>query len=330
MAPVWQCLVRQVLSGPPRPGCNRPSLDGVDNRREIREFLTSRRARITPEQAGLPAYGGNRRVAGLRREEVAMLAGVSADYYVRLERGSLVGASDSVLEAIARALQLDDAERDHLFDLARAANATAASGAKKRAGASRQRIKPVIQQVLDAITEAAADVRNERGDIVASNRLGYALYSEIHAETVQPPNVARYTFLNPRAKEFFVDWDKAASDVVAVLRATVGRNPYDKSLSDLVGELSTRSDDFRVRWATHNVRRHTSGSKRMRHPVIGEIELNYQSFDMPGEPGLRFNVFTAEPDTPNQEALRFLASWAATTHAPVAEAEQTANERPKP
>jgi transcriptional regulator with XRE-family HTH domain len=299
----------------------------MDNRREIREFLTSRRARISPEQAGLPAYGANRRVAGLRREEVAMLAGISADYYIRLERGSLVGASDSVLEAIARALHLDDAERDHLFDLARIANTTAAAGAKKRATTSRQRIKPVIQQVLDAITEAAADVRNERGDIVASNRLGYALYSEIHAETVQPPNVARYTFLNPGAREFLVDWDTAASDVVAVLRATVGRNPYDKALSDLVGELSTRSDDFRVRWATHNVRRHTSGSKLIRHLVIGEIELNYQSFELPGEPGLRFNVFTAEPGTHNQEALSFLASWAATARIPTAEVEQPANDR---
>ena len=293
----------------------------MDNRREIREFLTTRRARITPEQAGLPAYGGsNRRVKGLRREEVAMLAGVSADYYIRLERGSLVGASDSVLDALARALQLDDAEREHLFDLARIDNA---ASAKRRVSSSRQRIKPVIQQVLDAITEAAADVRNDRGDILASNRLGYALYSEIHAESVQPPNSARYTFLNPSAREFFVDWDKAATDVVALLRATVGRNPYDKSLSDLVGELSTRSEEFRVRWAAHNVRRHTSGSKRMRHPVIGEIELNYQSFELPGEPGLRFNVFTAEPDTPHQEAMRFLASWAATTKPPATEAEQS-------
>ena len=174
----------------------------------------------------------------------------------------------------------------------------------------------MIQQVLDAITDAAADVRNERGDIVALNRLGFALYSQIHAETVQPPNAARYTFLNPGARDFFVDWDTAATDIVAVLRATVGRNPYDKALSDLVGELSTRSDEFRVRWAAHNVRRHTSGSKRMRHPVVGEIELNYQSFEMPGEPGLRFNVFTAEPDTSSQQALRFLASWAATTTPP--------------
>ena len=215
----------------------------MDNRREIREFLTSRRARITPEQAGLAFYdGSNRRVIGLRREEVAMLAGVSADYYIRFERGSLVGASDSVLDALARALQLDDAERDHLFDLARADNA---ANANKLAPTSRRRIKPVIQQVLDAITEAAADIRNERGDIVAVNKLGFALYSEIHAETVQPPNVARYTFLNPSARDFFVDWERAATYVVAVLRATVGRNHYDKSLSDLVGELSRRSDEFR-------------------------------------------------------------------------------------
>ena len=285
----------------------------MDSRREIREFLTSRRARITPEQAGLPAYAGNRRVTGLRREEVAMLAGVSADYYTRLERGSLVGASDSVLDALARALQLDDAERDHLLDLARIDNAARAA---KRAPTLRRRLKPVVQQVLDSITEAAADVRNERGDIVASNKLGYALYSEIHAETVQPPNVARYTFLNPSARDFFVDWDRAATDVVAVLRATVGRNPYDKPLSDLVGELSTRSDEFRVRWAAHDVRRHTSGCKRMRHHVIGEIELNYQSFEFPGEPGLRLSVFTAEPDTANEHALRFLASWADTNAAP--------------
>ena len=256
-----------------------------------------------------------------------MLAGVSVDYYIRLERGSLIGASDSVLDALARALQLDDAERDHLFDLARLDNAARAT---KRAPTSRQRIKPVIQQVLDAITEAAADVRNERGDIVASNRLGYALYSEIHAETVQPPNVARYTFLNLGARDFFVDWDRAATDVVAVLRATVGRNPYDKSLADLVGELSTRSDEFRVRWAAHNVRRHTSGSKRMRHPVIGEIELNYQTFELPGEPGLRFNVFTAEPDTPNQQALRFLASWASNTDQPATGVERTVDSRHQP
>ncbi|MBX7435203.1 helix-turn-helix transcriptional regulator [Mycobacterium sp. Y57] len=285
----------------------------VDNRQEIREFLTSRRARITPEQAGLPIVGGHRQVNGLRREEVALLTGVSVDYYIRLERGNLAGASDSVLDALARALQLDDAEREHLFDLARIDNA---ARLPKRATTSRSRIKPVVAQVLDAITDAAADIRNQRGDIIAANKLGTALYDEIHAETIQPPNVARYTFLNPKARDFFNDWDRAATDVVAVLRATAGRNPYDKALSDLVGELSTRSEEFRIRWAAHNVRRHTSGSKRMHHHIVGDIELNYQSFDLPDAPGLRLNVFTAQPDTPHQHALRFLASWADTTPAP--------------
>lgn len=296
----------------PRRRCYGHRVGIVDHRREIREFLTSRRARITPQQAGLEVFGRKRQVPGLRREEVAMLTGVSADYYIRLERGNLVGASDSVLDALARALQLDDAERDHLFDLARIDNA---ARARKRGPTSLTRIRPVVQQVLDAITEAAADIRNERGDIIAANKLGVALYSEMHAETVQPPNVARYTFLNPSARDFFVDWERAATDVVAVLRAAAGRNPFDKPLSDLVGELSTRSDEFRVRWAAHNVRRHTSGTKHMRHHIVGDIELNYQSFELPGEPGLRLSVFTAEPDTANQQALHFLASWADTTTA---------------
>jgi transcriptional regulator with XRE-family HTH domain len=279
-----------------------------DHRGEVREFLTSRRARLSPQQAGLVAFGDNRRVPGLRREEVATLAGVSIVYYTRLERGNLVGVSESVLAAIATALQLDAAEREHLFDLARTANATAST--RSRASAGRPRVPAGIQQVLDAITDAPADVRNGRRDILASNKLARALYSDIHAETVQPPNVARFTFLNPKAREFFVDWDGAANDIVANLRTEAGRHPYDKPLSDLVGELSTRSDEFRVRWASHNVRHHTSGSKKLRHPLVGEIELAYQALELPGKVGLNLNVFTAAPDSPAQEALRFLASWA--------------------
>jgi transcription regulator MmyB-like protein/helix-turn-helix protein len=282
----------------------------MDHRSEVREFLTSRRARITPREAGLPAWGAYRRVSGLRREEVASLAGVSVVYYTRLERGNLVGASDSVLEAIARALRLSDAEREHLFDLARTANAHAAARSRGRAGASRRRVGPAVRQVLDAITETPADVRNGRRDILAANKLGFALYSEIHAEVVKPPNAARFTFLNPRARDFFPDWDDAADMIVANLRTEAGRSPYDKALSDLVGELSTRSDEFRVRWAAHNVRQHTSGGKRLRHPVAGELELAYQVLELPGEPGLTLNVYTAQPDSPSQEGLRFLASWA--------------------
>ncbi|OHV34107.1 MULTISPECIES: helix-turn-helix transcriptional regulator [Pseudofrankia] len=279
-----------------------------DHRGEVREFLTSRRARLSPQQAGLVAFGGNRRVPGLRREEVAALAGVSVVYYTRLERGNLVGVSESVLDAVSGALQLDEAEREHLFHLARAANATAS--ARSRAGAERTRVPAGIQQVLDAITDAPADVRNGRRDILASNKLARALYSDIHAETVQPPNVARFTFLNPRARDFFVDWPTAAGDIVASLRTEAGRHPYDKPLSDLVGELSTRSEEFRIRWASHNVRHHVAGTKKLRHPVVGEIELAYQVLLLPGDIGMNLNVFTAAPDSPAQDALRFLASWA--------------------
>jgi len=193
----------------------------ADHRAEVREFLRSRRARIAPEDSGLPAYGGNRRVAGLRREEVALLAGVSVDYYTRLERGNLGGVSDSVLGSLARALQLDDAERAYLFDLARAAD----PAPEPRRRHPKQRVRPAVQRVLDAMTDAPADVRNNRRDILASNRLGYALYSEMYADPARPVNVARFTFLSPRARAFFADWDGAASDLVANLRTEAGRSP---------------------------------------------------------------------------------------------------------
>jgi transcriptional regulator with XRE-family HTH domain len=219
------------------------------NRDEIREFLISRRAKIQPDQAGLPAYGGNRRVPGLRREEVALLAGVSIDYYTRLERGNLSGVSESVLEALAGALQLDEAERVHLLDLARAANTTP----RARRRPTRQMVRPSVQQTLDGMAGLPAYVRNGRRDILAANRLGYALYSEMYLDPARPVNVARFVFLSPRAHLFFLDWERAADDVVAILRSEAGRNPFDRSLSDLVGELSTHSDEFATRWATHNV-----------------------------------------------------------------------------
>lgn len=232
------------------------------NSDSVREFLTSRRARITPEQAGLPAYGGNRRVSGLRREEVAMLAGVSVDYYTRLERGNLSGASDSVLEALARALQLNDAEIAHLYDLARAA-AVAPRARRRR---SPQTVRPSLQRVIDAITGAPAWLRNDRGDVLAANELGRALYLDLMAETVQPPNNSRFTFLNPKSRQFYSDWEQAADDIVAILRSAAGRNPYDKDLTDLVGELSTRSEEFRVRWARHDVKYHRTGAQARAPP----------------------------------------------------------------
>jgi len=280
----------------------------TEHRAEVREFLSSRRARITPEQAGLPAYGGNRRVKGLRREEVAMLAGVSIDYYVRMERGNLAGASDSVLDALVRALQLDEAERDHLFALARAAD----SGPRRQRRAAPTSVRPAIQQVLDAITDAPAWVRNGRHDIVAMNRLACALYAPVLANPRRPANTTRFLYLDPAAQDFFVDWDRIATDAAAMLRLEAGHNPHDRALIELVGELSTQSEVFRKRWASHDVRFHRSGRKRLRHPVVGQLDLNFESMELPSEPGLFLNVYTAAPDTPTADALKMLASWAAT------------------
>jgi transcriptional regulator with XRE-family HTH domain len=280
----------------------------MDQRTEVRDFLTSRRARITPQQAGLPIYGANRRVTGLRREEVAMLAGVSVDYYTRLERGNLQGVSESVLDALAQALQLDEAERGHLFDLARAAATTSRS----RSGRSSTRVRPSMQRVLDAITSAPAWVHNDRLDFLAANRLGYALYSEMFSETVRPVNSARFMFLNPRSHDFYVDWERIAGNTVAILRGAAGRSPYDKTLSNLVGELSTRSDDFRTRWAAHDVRLHRTGVKKLHHPVVGDLELSYEGMELPGDPGLTLFIYTAEPASPSEDGLKLLASWAAT------------------
>jgi len=285
-----------------------PSLGVVDTQAEIREFLASRRARITPEQAGLPVFGSNRRVTGLRREEAALLAGVSVDYYTRLERGHLKGASESVLEALARALHLDEAERAHLFDLARAANATPST----RRRPAPQRVRPSVQRILDAITSAPAWVRNGRMDFLAANRLGYALYSELVASPAGPPNNARFVFLDPRSADFYIDWERAASDIVAILRAEAGRNPYDRALSDLIGELATRSEEFRTRWAAHNVRFHRTGTKQVHHPIVGDLNLTFEAMELPADPGLTFLAYTAEPASPSQDALELLASWAAT------------------
>ncbi|MEA5455936.1 helix-turn-helix transcriptional regulator [Sinomonas sp. JGH33] len=281
----------------------------MDNRTEVREFLASRRARITPEQAGLTVFGGNRRVPGLRREEAAMLAGVSVDYYTRLERGNLAGVSESVLEALVRGLQLDEAERDHLFDLARAANASSRARQPK---APKQRIRPSVQFLLDAITGAPAFVRNGRMDLLAANRLGYALYAPMFSDPVRPANHSRFIFLDPRARDFYPDWDLAANNNVAILRTESGRNPYDKGLADLVGELSMRSEEFRVRWAAHNVRRHYSGNKTFQHPVIGGIELMFEAMQLAEDPELTLTVYPVEPGSPSEESLRLLASWAET------------------
>ncbi|MFC8936226.1 helix-turn-helix transcriptional regulator [Rhodococcus sp. NPDC057135] len=289
-------------------GDNRDLRD--DFRAEIREFLGTRRARITPEQAGLPLYGGERRrVAGLRREEVALLAGISGEYYTRLERGNATGVSESVIEGIARALQLDEAERLHLLDLLRGANTTR----RPRRRPALQRVRPTVQRVLDSMSGTPAFVLSGRGDILATNHLGRALFSPVYEDPVRPPNNARFVFLNPRATEFFRHWDEVAGDTVAMLRAEAGRDLYDRRLTDLIGELSTRSEEFRRRWAAHNVRMHTTGVKLLHHPVVGDLDLPFETFPLGDGPSQALLTYTAEPASPTQDALNLLASWAATT-----------------
>jgi len=296
----------------------------MDPRNEIRDFLVSRRARITPDQAGLPVYGGdNRRVKGLRREEVALLAGISAEYYVRIERGNVGGASEDVLEGIARALQLDEGDRMHLFDLARTVNPPPARRSARRS--AQEHVRPVIQRLLDSFVGVPAFVNNARTDVLAANQLGEAFYGPHYDDSAGPVNGARFVFLNPKSKEFFLDWNRIADDSVGILRAEAGRDPYDKRLSNLIGELSTQSEDFRVRWAAHQVNLHRTGTKRFHHPVVGELTLDFEMLDLPGDPGQKMLLYSAEPGTPSRERLDLLASWAKTSTAEALDEKATAD-----
>jgi transcriptional regulator with XRE-family HTH domain len=280
----------------------------VNNAGEIRAFLTSRRAKVTPEQAGIPRYGRHRRVSGLRREEVALLANISVEYYTRLERGNGRGVSDEVLESVSRALQLDEAEHAHLLDMVRASNVSR----PLRRPSGRHEVRPSIRRLVDALTQMPAWVFNSRHDILYANPLAEALYVELFSDKVRPPNSARYLFLDPRAKTFYADWDSVAHDVVAALRGEAGRSPYDRALSDLIGLLSTRSEDFRHLWAGHDVRFHRSGVKRFRHPLVGELTLAWDSLPLPADPGLALASYSADPGSPSEAALGELARWAAT------------------
>lgn len=278
----------------------------MDNQAEVREFLRTRRARITPEQAGIIG-GGRRRVSGLRREEVAMLAGMSIDYYAKMERGHLAGVSAHVLDALARALQLDEAEAEHLHDLARGTG-PAPTRRRTRPEAT---VRPSLQRFLDTITGTPTWIRNRQMDIVATNPLGRALLRPILDDPASRGNNARFTFFSPAARIFYPDWEQGASSIVATLRSDAGRNPHDKALTDLIGELVTRSDDFRQRWAAHNVRHHRTGAKRIHHPDVGDLEFTYEAFELPDSPGWSMYAYTATAGSATEERLALLGSLAA-------------------
>jgi transcriptional regulator with XRE-family HTH domain len=284
----------------------------MDTPNEIRDFLTTRRAGLTPAAVGLPDYGGRRRVAGLRREEVALLAGMSVEYYTRFERGNASGVSELVLEGIARALQLDDAERTHLYDLVRAAN-DGARPMRRRPITRAQNVRPTTQRLLDAMTGVPALVQNGRLDVIATNALARALFSEMYVQPQRPVNFARFLFLEPRAQAFYRDWDDSADQLVALLRAETGRNRDDRALSDLIGELSTRSEVFRRLWGAHAVREHRTGNKRLHHPDVGDLDLSYEAMELSNERGLQLIAWTAEPSTRSHDALQLLGNLAAST-----------------
>ncbi|REE04773.1 helix-turn-helix protein [Citricoccus muralis] len=284
--------------------------DVMDNRAEVREFLMSRRAKITPERAGLPA-GGNRRVPGLRRHEVATLAGVSVEYYTKLERGAIAGASASVLDSLSRALMLNETERAHLFDLARAADGIPTSGRHRRPASAPRQPRESLQWTLESMQGAVAFVRNPVQDLVAVNRLGRAFYSPVIGDGGRTPNLARFQFLDPASRDFYPEWDRFAHMCVGSMRAEAGRDPQNRGIQDLVGELSTQSEAFRTLWAAHDVRTHGAGTKRFNHPQVGELVLAYEELAITAEEGLAVVVYTAEPGSASAERLQLLASLAA-------------------
>ncbi|MCU1407833.1 MAG: transcriptional regulator [Glaciihabitans sp.] len=296
---------------------------------DLSEFLTSRRAKLSPEQAGIPDFGGRRRVPGLRREEVAMVAGVSSEYYKRLERGNAAGVSDAVIDGVSRALQLDEAEHAHLCDLVRAANAGINPQRRRNAGRTQQ-VSASTQQTIDAMSTVPVFVQNGRLDAVATNRLGHALFSEMFVDARPPANAARFVFLDVRAQTFYQDWEGNARQIVAILRAEAGRSPYDRKLSDLVGELSTQSDLFRRLWGSHDVKEHRTGTKDIHHPVVGDLSLTFQQMDLSSDRGLTMLVFSAEPGSRSYDGLQLLYSWCATHRVAPVESASVRNQVDRP
>lgn len=291
----------------------------MDNKSEVHDFLTTRRARLSPEEAGIIG-GGRRRVAGLRREEVAMIAGMSTDYYAKMERGNLAGVSAEVLDALALALHLNESETEHLHDLARAAGP---APIRRRPKSLTTTVRPSLQRFIDTNTGTPIVVQNTRADILATNALGAALMSPLLESPANQRNNARFTFLSPASQNFYAEWEKGADSLVASFRNAAGKNPHDRALTDLIGELVTRSDEFRTRWAAHDVRPHRSGTKRIRHPAVGDLEFTYEGMEIPNTDGWMLYAYTTEPGSPTEERIALLGSLVVTPQpAAVAEGEE--------
>lgn len=287
----------------------------MDGRAEVSAFLKSRRDKITPEQAGVQSYG-ERRVPGLRRAEVAQLAGVSAEYYTRLERGNVGGVSESVLDALARALQLDEFEQAHLHHLVRAA-APPRSRVSEHAVAPA--VRPSVARMVEGMPGTPAYVNNNRLDVLVTNSLGRALLTDLYADPACGGNMARFVFLSPAARRFFVDYDRIAGSAVGHFRAEAAKRPYDPQLSNLIDELSTCSETFRALWAARDVYAFRDGSKRLRHPIVGELTLDFEVLPLPDDSGLQLTVHNAEPGSAAADALTLLARWAETSTGALAE-----------
>ncbi|MGW0418860.1 helix-turn-helix transcriptional regulator [Streptomyces sp. NPDC003015] len=281
-----------------------PGSGSLDRRAELSEFLRTRRARLKPEDVGLPDFGRHRRVPGLRREELAQLAGVSVAYYTRLEQGNGRNVSTEVLGSIARALRLTDAEHAHLTHLAKPKQH------KKKSAARTEQVRGSIRQLLDSL-DVPAYVSGRRSDILAWNRMAAAVFGDWSELPVQERNWARLVFLRPEYRELFVPWEQKATDVVSYLRMDAGCHPDDPQLSALVGELSVKSEEFRRLWATHDVKEKNFGVKQLRHPLVGELSLNFESFPLSDGTEQALITYHAEPGSPSAEALRLLASWGA-------------------
>jgi transcriptional regulator with XRE-family HTH domain len=274
----------------------------------LRDFLLSRRARVTPDRVGLDVEGRARRVPGLRREEVAQLAGVSVDYYTRLERGRNLNVSDSVLDALARALCLTATEREHLYAVAR-------PDRKEPVARPRQRGRLAYRQVLDSLTDCPALILGNRLDVLASNHLARSLYTDFDTIPARDRNMARFVFLDQDARDLYADWPAAARSVVAALNLYAGRHPRDPLLAELIGDLSLQDPDFRRWWADHDVHRHTHGSKQFHHPLVGDLTLEYVTFAPTDDPDQILGIDVAEPGSRSAEALRLLADWTAPAEA---------------